>query len=229
MSKDYIQQLKDDTIQQFRGKAKIDALNKAVGRQLNEVRSFYEQLNLERSLSTAYGIQLDSIGDILGLTRKEAYDIIGDVDEGILRDDDYRSMLAYKIILNFGHATYYDIMRGIRKFYRMNPVKYQESLDSPAAFTIEIECDEDEEIVLNNLIPIKAAGVDCRFQFKLYQRVEVWTELSEFPYAVPECGVYLCGTYPSTATQGNSQTAEVDTSCEIEGAEYVPPFTGTLP
>ncbi len=229
MSKDYIQQLKDDTIHQFTGKANIEALNEAVGRQLNELRAFYEQLATERALTTASGIQLDAIGDILGMTRKQAYEIIGNVEDSALSDDDYRSMLAYKIILNFGHATYYDIVRGIRKFYHIFPIQYHEDVEFPAAFRIEIRVESGHDIILNNLIPIKAAGVNCSFEFKLYQRIEVDSEVSTYGYDMPECGTLLCGTYPSTATLGNSQGAETDVSYEYVGTVYIVPFTGTVP
>ena len=39
---DYVQKLRDDLVEQFKGKPVIDALMEAVGDELNEVRQFYE-------------------------------------------------------------------------------------------------------------------------------------------------------------------------------------------
>lgn len=229
MSKDYRKALQDDLPQMFKGRANIEAFNKAVGRQLNELLDFYNQLNFDRTLKTAVGLQLDAIGDILGMTRKQAYEATDHTDAHALSDEDYRTLLAYKIMLNYGHATYYDIMRGIRRFYGANPVTYHEEVESPASFSVEIQCEEGEHIVLRNLLPIKAAGVNCSFQFRLYARIEVSTEITGYPYDLPECGTLLCGTYPATATKGHSDRTKVDVTFEYVGNEYISPFTGTVP
>ena len=39
---DYVQKLRDDLVEQFKGKPVIDALMEAVGDELNEVRQFYD-------------------------------------------------------------------------------------------------------------------------------------------------------------------------------------------
>ena len=59
---DYIQKLRDDLVEQFKGKPVIDALMEAVGDELNEVRQFYEDLRDKRNIQTAIGKQLDGIG-----------------------------------------------------------------------------------------------------------------------------------------------------------------------
>ncbi len=55
---DYIQKLRDDLVEQFKGKPVIDALMEAVGDELNEVRQFYEDLRDKRNIQTAVGKQL---------------------------------------------------------------------------------------------------------------------------------------------------------------------------
>ena len=60
---DYVQKLRDDLVEQFKGKPVIDALMEAVGDELNEVRQFYEDLRDKRNIQTAVGKQLDGIGD----------------------------------------------------------------------------------------------------------------------------------------------------------------------
>lgn len=69
---DYVQKLRDDLVEQFKGKPVIDALMEAVGDELNEVRQFYEDLRDKRNIQTAVGKQLDGIGDNAVLTRLEA-------------------------------------------------------------------------------------------------------------------------------------------------------------
>ena len=65
---DYVQKLRDDLAEQFKGKPVIDALMEAVGDELNEVRQFYEDLRDKRNIQTAVGKQLDGIGDNAVLT-----------------------------------------------------------------------------------------------------------------------------------------------------------------
>ena len=56
---DYVQKLRDDLVEQFKGKPVIDALMEAIGDELNEVRQFYEDLRDKRNIQTAVGKQLD--------------------------------------------------------------------------------------------------------------------------------------------------------------------------
>jgi len=49
---DYVQKLRDDLVEQFKGKPVIDALMEAVGDELNEVRQFYEDLRDKRNIQT---------------------------------------------------------------------------------------------------------------------------------------------------------------------------------
>ena len=58
---DFVQKLRDDLVEQFKGKPVIDALMEAVGDELNEVRQFYEDLRDKRNIQTAVGKQLDGI------------------------------------------------------------------------------------------------------------------------------------------------------------------------
>ncbi|MCD8397522.1 MAG: DUF2612 domain-containing protein [Lachnospiraceae bacterium] len=225
----YAKQLITDLPEQFKGKERIEALLTAIGKQLDDVAAFYDDLNNRRSLSTSTGKQLDMLGSILGLTRAEAGELIADVDT-VLDDDTYRYILGYKIMLNFGNSTYYDIVRGIRQFYNVYPIKYYESPDEPAAFTLEISADESNLIMLKNILPVKAAGVLTYYQFSLEELViEVSDELSCYPYTGLECGIPLCGTYWTTATLGSTSEHEVDAGAETSGGTYTPDFAGTIP
>ena len=74
---DFVTKLKQDLVEQFRGKANIEALMEVVGIELQEVFDFYEQLRTQRSVDTAVGKQLDGVGDIAVMTRKEAGQLAG--------------------------------------------------------------------------------------------------------------------------------------------------------
>ena len=50
---DFVTKLKQDLVEQFRGKANIEALMEVVGIELQEVFDFYEQLRTQRSVDTA--------------------------------------------------------------------------------------------------------------------------------------------------------------------------------
>ena len=89
---DYVQKLRDDLVEQFKGKPVIDALMEAVGDELNEVRQFYEDLRDKRNIQTAVGKQLDGIGDNAVLTRLEAGALACAKESVYVLDDDaYRT------------------------------------------------------------------------------------------------------------------------------------------
>ena len=114
---DYVQKLRDDLVEQFKGKPVIDALMEAVGDELNEVRQFYEDLRDKRNIQTAVGKQLDGIGDNAVLTRLEAGALACAKESVYVLDDDaYRTYLIYKIWKNTNNCTYYDIIRATMIF-----------------------------------------------------------------------------------------------------------------
>lgn len=226
----YGERLIQDLLQQFKGKERIEALLEVVGNQLDQVYEFYENLNLNRALATAQGVQLDRIGSILVLTRAEAGLLIQDNEDYVIDDDTYRYILAYKIMLNNGSATYYDIVRGIKQFYNLD-ILYSETPDEPASFMLEVGA-ADANIPLRNILPVKAAGVLCYYRFRLggaKDAIEVSERLKEFSYDVPECGTVLCGTYWLNATIGNTSEYPINTSTPINGYGYVTDFAGTIP
>ena len=60
-----------DFPQQFQGRRNIECLVRAFARQLKEVQDVFRELE-KLDLETAKGKNLDMVGDIVGLTRKEA-------------------------------------------------------------------------------------------------------------------------------------------------------------
>ena len=165
---DFVTKLKEDLVEQFRGKANIEALMEVVGIQLQEVFDFYEQLRTERSVEKAVGKQLDGVGDIAVMTRKEAGQLAGNpIPFEVIDDDTYRQYLIYKILKNTCNCTYPDIIKAFRMFWD-RPLYYTEDPEQPATMifdTGELPGDVDTTPLFRTPL-IRAAGVTL----KLYAR-----------------------------------------------------------
>lgn len=170
---DYMTVLKEDLVEQFRGKANIESLMEVIGLELQAVFDFYEQLRNERDVGTAVGKQLDGVGDIAVLTRKEAGQLAGNpIPFEVIDDDTYRQYLIYKILKNTCDCTYPDIIKAFRMFWD-RPLYYTEDPDQPATMifdTGEMPGDVDTTPLFKTPL-IRAAGITL----KLYARTS--TEL----------------------------------------------------
>lgn len=175
---DFVQKLKDDLLEQFKEKEAISALNEAIGIQMNELTEYFDALHLERGVLTAYGKQLDGVGDIVGLSRMEA-GALACVPESVyvLNDDEYRTLLLFKIWKNTNHCTYYDILKAFRMFWPL-PLHYREDPEEPATMILESDLlsPEDDAQKLLKAPIIKAAGVGVKV-IAITQSPEVSAEL----------------------------------------------------
>lgn len=160
---DYIQQLTDDIIEQFKGKPNIAAIMEAVAVQLQDVADFYTALRDERSLHTAIGKQLDGSGDIVVLNRAEAGQMASynNPGEAISLDDElYRKFLIFKVLKNTSISTYPDIIKSFKMFWD-KPLYYSENPEEPATMTFRtgtLTPEDNASLILNAPI-IRAAGV----------------------------------------------------------------------
>ena len=168
---DYISVLKEDLVEQFRGKPNIEALVEVIGIELQQVADFYEQLRTERDLDHAVGKQLDGVGDIVVMTRKEAGELAGDpIPFDVIDDDTYRQYLIYKILKNTCDCTYPDIIKAFKMFWDY-PLYYTEDPEQPATMifdTGELPGNVDTTPLFKTPL-IRAAGVTL----KLYARTAV--------------------------------------------------------
>lgn len=160
----YIESLKSDIVEQFKGKPFIGALLEVVGKELQEVYDFYEQLKTQRNLYTSVGKQLDGVGDIVVMTRKEAGQLAGNpIPFDVIDDETYRQYLIYKVLKNTCDCTYPDIIKAFRMFWD-KPLYYTESLDEPA--TMIFDTGEMQGLVdttpLFRTPLIRAAGVTLK-------------------------------------------------------------------
>ena len=218
---DFVTKLKQDLVEQFRGKANIEALMEVVGIELQEVFDFYEQLRTQRSVDTAVGKQLDGVGDIAMMTRKEAGQLAGNpIPFEVIDDDTYRQYLIYKILKNTCDCTYPNIIKAFRMFWD-KPLYYSEDPEQPATMifdTGELPGDVDTTPLFKTPL-IRAAGVTL----KLYARTSVemdtaWLRLrSGLGYAV-------------TVTQLPTLEREIDYGAKVYARSGIQTITeDTLP
>ena len=180
---DYIQRLRDDLAEQFKDKPVIEALNKVIGRQLNDVRQYFDDLRNERYLDGAVGKQLDNIGDIVGLSRLEAGELACESESVyVLNDDDYRTYLRYRIALNTNSCTYRELMTGLETIWGVSPVYYSEETDVPATiiFSVPLSSLTGETSKIDSVPTVRPAGV--RALFRYYAQAD--TALTHLPTCV---------------------------------------------
>lgn len=167
---DYVVALKKDLVEQFRGKANIEALVEVIGAQFQQVYDFYDQLRYNRDVYTAVGKNLDGVGDIAVLSRMEAAQIAGDpIPFEVIDDERYRQYLIYKILKNTCDCTYPDIIKAFRMFWD-KPLYYTEDPAYPATMifdTGEMDGTVDTTPLFNTPL-LRAAGVTL----KLYVRTK---------------------------------------------------------
>ena len=153
----------DDLPQQFQGKQHIEALISAFSRQLEELHGVFKQLDTETDLESAVGKNLDMVGDIVSLTRKEAGLLMGiGMEEPVISDDRYRKLLRYKVLRDTSDCTYNDIMQSIQILWKTDNIEYFEDPDRPATILIKLRTmnvDSEVDPALGKTLAVKPAGV----------------------------------------------------------------------
>ncbi len=175
---DYLQKLRHDLIQQFRGQPNIEVFQSALARQLTSVYSFLYQLNVLRWLKNAEGVQLDGIGNIVVMSRLDALVISNLVGQNVPMDDDtYRLYLTWKLNLNTTNCTYKDVYKALKMFWD-KPLYYSENPEHPATiiFNTPTLSPEDNVSVLFLAPKVKAAGVALH--------INATTQAPEMPVSV---------------------------------------------
>ena len=201
MTLDYLVDLKKDLVTQFQDQPNIDILVEAVQKQLQDVCVFYEQLRDLRSVYTAYGQQLDGVGQIAVLSRADAGELANyKKSTYVLTDDEYRNYLIFKIWKNTNKCTYEDIQTAFRMFWD-KPLYYSEypnqplGISEPATMVFESSVCKPEDHVekLFDLPFIKAAGVAVI--------IIAYTEAEEMQYTL-SANSYLGRGYMETYLPG---------------------------
>ncbi len=152
-----------DLPQQFQGKQYIEALISAFSKQIGELYEVFNELVVKTDLDGATGKNLDMVGDIVSLTRKEAGLMAGGrIDDPVISDDRYRQFLKYKVLRNTNDCTYYDIMQSIEILWDVSNIKYVEDPNRPATILIRlqtIDVDSGVDSAAGKTMTVKPAGV----------------------------------------------------------------------
>ena len=160
----YLEKLRGDLLEQFRGNPNIEVMQDALSRQLSDVYEFFTQLSTLLVLQQSEGQQLDGIGDIAALSRADALVVSKLAQQVVPMDDEtYRLYLAWKINLNTTNCTHRDVYQALRMFWD-TPLYYSENPNHPATMfftTPALSPDVNTGVLL--LAPkVKAAGVKMR-------------------------------------------------------------------
>lgn len=133
-------------------KPKLESFVRALYKPMNGLESAFKQLLEERWLDTAYGAQLDGIGDIVGQSRyidesmytyffgfsSQPYTtgfnqarIRRDWEQAAgqsarLSDEEYRKVLYWKIAVNNGHGTAPEIAQALRGIFGVTDVRIKD-------------------------------------------------------------------------------------------------------
>lgn len=173
---------------QFQGHINIDAIIDAIGGQLSEIEDCYEGIRDRTDVLTATGRNLDYIGDIVGISRLEAFELLEITNIDLLTDDTYRAVLFFQILKNNSDSTYENIMKGLHLLWGENAViRYYENPitelynsstwndKDPATIKIaisDIQTDEPDPTMIKPMV-IRAGGVKMLYDVTYRDQIEV--------------------------------------------------------
>lgn len=135
-----------DMPQQFQGKRNIEILIRAFSRQMEEAETVLREINVLTDIDTAHGKNLDYVGDIVCMSRKEAGELLNRrFQESVIPDERYREYLRYGILRNTSECTYGDIMKALDILWDVTKARYYERMDRPATIFIGLPAVDIEE------------------------------------------------------------------------------------
>lgn len=135
-------------LQQYKDKEKIRALVSAHSEQIQVLEDVFQSLNNFRDIENAIGIQLDRLGDILGIDR-----------EG-LNDDDYRTRLKVKVIQNISNGEPDRLINVYSFLLGATQVQYQEHYPAGVALMANADVISGQEsLIYREIQKISPAGV----------------------------------------------------------------------
>ena len=221
----------DDLPQQFQGKKHIEDLISVFAKQMEDLHRVFKQLDAETDLESAVGANLDMVGDIVTLTRKEAGVLAGiDVEDPVISDERYRQFLKYQMLVNTNECTYRDLMDGLALLWDVSPIYYREDPALPAVIilTMPFLTPGGKVVTLGEVPMVKPAGVRIEFEYYIKAIVEIAFNFWISSYDVPRCNTIVCGTHPRRATLGTI----IEIRCEQDTNALIAAFdaskTGTI-
>jgi hypothetical protein len=146
---EHVQSALDKLLQQYKGKPKFEGFISALASQVQDTENALKQLFEERSIDSAVGVNLDVIGEIVGLARTTGQ-----------TDEEYRDDLKVKVVQNLNEGTPEEFIAAAIYFIGANVVEYTELY--PAAVSIVADVlltDERAAVVRTILESFLPAGV----------------------------------------------------------------------
>lgn len=221
----------DDLPQQFQDKENIETLIRAFSKQIEELLAVFKQLDTQTDLEVAVGKNLDMVGDIITLTRKEAGILAGiDVEDPVISDERYRQFLKYQMLVNTNECTYHDLMDGLALLWDVSPIYYKEDPALPAVIilTMPFLTPGGKIVTLGEVPMVKPAGVRIEFQYYIKAIVEIAFNFWISSYDTPHCNTIVCGTYPYRSTLGNILAIDCENDVNSIIAAFEASPTGTI-
>ncbi len=152
---------------QFREKHNIAAVINAFARQMEDLITVNKELTSLVDIDTAVGKNLDMLGDVVNVSRKQAYMLLNRDISVVINDDMYRNVLRFQALKNNSHATYADIMKGLYLLWGKDvKIHYAEAIREPASLEISIEdiTTDDTDPALVRPMVIRPGGVKILFR-----------------------------------------------------------------
>lgn len=167
-----------DVPQQFVNKTNFNILLMAFSKQLDEIYSTLKDIDDLTDVNTATGKNLDYIGSILSMTRKQAAVILRSTEEELLDDERYRKVLQYKAIKNVSDGTYADIMESTIGLWGANNILFEEPKNRPATFLLNLSNVDIDDVdpAENSVLAIHAAGIQALYTYSLHHKTRLNTE-----------------------------------------------------
>lgn len=135
-------------LQQYKDKDRIRALIETDGERTQQLEDVLQVLNVERTLDDADGIQLDRLGDILG------------IDRNGLSDEDYRTRLRIKVIQNISNGEPDRLINVYAFLLEATQVQYQEHYPAGVALMANAPVIAGQEtLIYTEIQNISPAGV----------------------------------------------------------------------
>jgi len=153
---------------------KVQKMIKSFALTDQDIQDVLEQLLSQRNIDTAVGVQLDGLGQILGLARASGES-----------DDDYRENLKFQIFINTGSGTPEQVIQILKYLTNAQKIRYLEIY--PAAYQMSTDGttfpDPPEDLISAiqsaspagiQYVPVTATyGVDVPFVFGVDAEIEL--------------------------------------------------------
>lgn len=178
-----VKEWEDEIPYQFHERPNLHILINAFGRQLTDLQKVFYDLKYNTDLDNAVGKNLDNVGDIVGISRMDAYYLLDLTRYDMMTDGLYRNVLRFECLRKNSDATYADLMKGLHLLwgpdakisYHENPPtewyngKPWNKKPDPATIRIDLDDVPNDEFPPFMIVPmvIKAAGV--KIMFRLYR------------------------------------------------------------